>query len=203
MLEYVIFSDMNNEIYQQLCISLEGLRSAGNPYWNAGPATIELLIRFIEKIPQCRVLEIGTSNGYTALRLVPVLNRVNGTLVTIESNGVRGDLAEHHMKTAGVSHMIRLIRGHAPEVFSEFTGTFDIVFLDATKYEHEAYVKGLIPYLRVGSVIVADNVLSHHHAMDSFVRYMQESPLFSTELVSIETGVLVSRVISISSQISY
>lgn len=184
---------MNIESYQHLCRSLEELRSAGNPYWNAGPATIEFLIRHIEKFHQCRMLEIGTSNGYTALRLVPVLSEVEGTITTVESHAGRGALARKHFDEVEVGDRVTLLPGHAPEVFSELTGTFDLVFLDATKYEHASYVEGLLPYLRVGSIIVADNVESHHEAMAAFVRFMQESPRFSAEVLPIETGILVAR----------
>ena len=189
---------MNGETYTTICTTLETLRTQGNPYWNAGPRTIELLAHHIAQIPGCRMIEIGTSNGYTALRLVNALQGVQGTLTTIESHRERGDLAERHLSEAEVTDVVHLLRGHAPEVFSRLTGTYDLIFLDATKYEHASYVEGLIPYLRPGSVIVADNVTSHPEAMSVFVRFMQDSPLFSTEIFPIETGVLVARVHPVS-----
>ncbi len=183
---------MNTEVYNNVCKELEDRRATGNPYWNAGPQTVDLIISYIQKLGQCRVLEIGTSNGYTALRLVPSLIEVGGSITTIESHKERGDLAEHHFRIAEVGSIITLVHGHAPEIFDSLTGLFDIVFLDATKYEHVSYVQALLSLMNAHCVVIADNIHSHEEAMKPFIEYMYSLPSFSVEILSTETGILVA-----------
>lgn len=184
---------MNSEIYTAVCKDLENLRITENPYWNAGPETIGLIVSYIQKFEQCRVLEIGTSNGYTALRLVPTLMKVGGTLTTIESHKERGELAEHHFRSAEVKDIVTLVHGHAPEIFDSLTGVFDLIFLDATKYEHVSYVQALIPLMSEYCVIIADNIHSHEESMKPFIEYMYSLSGFSVEILSTETGILVAK----------
>lgn len=138
------------------------------------------------------MLEIGTSNGYTALRLVPVLMEVGGTLTTIESHKERGELAADHFRSAEVENTVTLVHGHAPEIFDLLTGVFDLIFLDATKYEHVSYVQALLPLVNDHCVIIADNIHSHEQSMKPFIEYMYSLSGFSVEIMSIETGILVA-----------
>lgn len=184
---------MNNEVYITLCKDLENVRVIENSYWNAGTETVDLLVSYIQHIPHCRMLEIGTSNGYTALRLVPILMQVGGTLTTIESHKERGELAKHHFRTAEVEDTITLVHGHAPEIFDSLTEKFDLIFLDATKYEHISYVQALLPLMSEHCIIIADNIHSHEESMKPFIEHMYSLPGFAVEIVSIETGILVAR----------
>jgi len=184
---------MNSQNYKYICTQLEKLRLDGNPYWNADSVVVDRLIAYIDPVPQCRVLEIGTSNGYTALRLVPALMRTQGHLVTIESHLERGGIAQEYFVSAGVESYITLVQGHAPEIFSQIEGVFDSVFLDATKYEHISYMQAIRDRLSPSAVIIADNVLSHDDAMNPFVEYMLSLPEFVVEIEQVGDGLLIAR----------
>lgn len=184
---------MNSEVYKQICTELETQRINGNPYWSADPQTVEVIISFIKRVPHVRVLEVGCSNGHTALRLVPSLLGVGGSLVTIESHRARGEVAEKNFERAEVKNIITLVRGHAPEIFGELLGMFDVVFLDATKCEHVSYVEQLFPLLSPRAIIMADNVFSHGESMKPFVYFMQSLSNFSVEIKDIGTGLLVAQ----------
>ena len=183
---------MNKEKYQEICDSLEKLRLEGNPYWNASPEVVFVLESHVRRVPHCRMLEIGCSNGYTALRLVPALLEVRGTLVTVESHVQRGEIAIENFRLAEVIDVVTLLRGHAPEIFSELSGEFDVVFLDATKYEHVSYVEKLLPLLSSQATIIADNIFSHTDAMKPFVEYMHSLKGFSVEIKQLGTGLLIA-----------
>ncbi len=186
------YGGMNTEAYINVCKDLEDSRSTGNPYWNAGPRTVDLIISYIQKLGQCRVLEIGTSNGYTALRLAPSLIEVGGSITTIESHKERGDIAEHNFRSVDVGSIVTLVHGHAPEIFDSLAGVFDLIFLDATKYEHVSYVQALLPLMSEHCVVIADNIHSHEESMKPFIEYMYSLPGFSVEILSTETGILVA-----------
>ena len=183
---------MNKEKYQEICDSLEKLRLEGNPYWNASPEVVFVLESHVRRVPHCRMLEIGCSNGYTALRLVPALLEVRGTLITVESHVQRGNIAAENFCLAEVIDVVTLLRGHAPEIFSELSGKFDVVFLDATKYEHVSYVEKLLLLLSSQATIIADNISSHTDAMKPFVEYMHSLKGFSVEIKQLGTGLLVA-----------
>ncbi len=187
------YAHMNNTIYTRLCNELEHTRIHGNPYWNAGPHTVELIISYIHKFQNCRMLEIGTSNGYTALRVAPALRAVSGSLVTIESHLERGNQATAHIELAELGDVITLVRGHAPEVCDSLTGIFDLIFLDATKYEHISYVRSLSAHMGDQCVIIVDNIASHETALQPFIDYMRALIGFSVEVVPIEAGILVAK----------
>ena len=105
-----------------------------------------------------RVLEIGMAIGYAALHMARGME-ADGLVVTIEPNDEMIRRAEDYLTRAGVRERVRIERGRALEVIPHLTETFDLVYLDAVKEEYLDYLDQALPLLRVGGVVVADNVL--------------------------------------------
>lgn len=170
------------------------VKDTGNAFWNIPPATAALLQWLIKVHKPSRVLEIGTSNGYSALRMAQVLSHSGGVLYTVESHAERFATAEKNFARAGVEGLVHQVKGHAPEILSSLEGGFDMVFLDATKMEYQSYVDFLYPKLSIGAIVVADNCVSHGDDlyMQKFLQFMKETPLFSSVLLSFDNGVLLA-----------
>lgn len=83
----------------------------------------------------------------------------DGLLVTIEPNGEMIAAGENYLRRAGVWERVRVERGEALKVLPTLTDTFDLVYLDAVKEEYSEYLELALPLLRVGGVVVADNLL--------------------------------------------
>ncbi|MBT4056499.1 hypothetical protein HOE67_05300, partial [Candidatus Peregrinibacteria bacterium] len=68
----------------------------------------------------------------------------------------------------------------------------DLIFLDATKYEHTGYLEALLPRTRKGSIIITDNATSHKKDLAPYKRKITRQKNFKTQLLPIGTGLLVS-----------
>ena len=106
-----------------------------------------------------RVLEIGMAIGYSVVHLARGLSE-GGEVVTIEPSEEMIARSGEYIERAGLSERVRVERGFALEVLPRLAGeTFDVVFLDALKEEYAQYLELSLPLLRVGGVVVVDNLL--------------------------------------------
>ncbi|MBU1019468.1 class I SAM-dependent methyltransferase [Patescibacteria group bacterium] len=174
---------------------LKKIEKSGEKYWICGPDTGEFLLEKICEIGAKRVLEIGTSVGYSALWM----SKSGAEIFTVESHKERGDLAEENFKDFS---NIRLVRGHAPEVLSEIPGEFDFVFFDATKYEHLAYFEAVYPRMRKGAVLVVDNISTHGEGkmMRKFLDMAKDHPGCKSEFKEIGNGLLVIEILGLNKE---
>ena len=105
-----------------------------------------------------RVLEVGTATGYSGLHLLRALP-VGGELVTIDISADRQRIARDHWREAGVADRATFLLGPALEIIPSATGPFDLLFIDAIKTEYQGYLDLALPKLRLGGIVIADNVL--------------------------------------------
>jgi caffeoyl-CoA O-methyltransferase len=118
--------------------------------------------RFLEittrSIAARRVLEIGMAIGYSVVHIARSLPE-DGEVVTIDPSDEMIARSEDYLSRAGLRERVRIERGRALEVLPRLDGSFDLVFLDAVKEEYAQYLELSLPLLRVGGVIIADNLL--------------------------------------------
>ncbi|HET6255649.1 MAG TPA: O-methyltransferase [Puia sp.] len=107
-----------------------------------------------------RILEIGTFMGYSALCLAAGLAE-EGRLHTIELRAADADLAEGNFRRANWQDRIILHRGNALAIIPTLDEIWDLVFIDADKTGYIDYYNLVMPKLRQGGLILADNVLFH------------------------------------------
>jgi caffeoyl-CoA O-methyltransferase len=107
-----------------------------------------------------RVLEIGTFMGYSALCLAAGLAE-DGRLHTIELRDEDADLAEGNFRQANWQDRIILHRGNALAIIPTLEESWDLVFIDADKVGYIDYYQLVMPRLRRGGLVLADNVLFH------------------------------------------
>jgi caffeoyl-CoA O-methyltransferase len=107
-----------------------------------------------------RILEIGTFMGYSALCLAAGLAE-DGRLHTIELRKEDADLAEGYFRRANWQDRIILHRGNALAIIPTLQEQWDLVFIDADKTGYIDYYKLVMPRVRRGGLVLADNVLFH------------------------------------------
>ena len=116
-----------------------------------------------------RILEIGTFTGYSAICLASGLPP-GGRLHTIEHNPGTAAVARENFVQARVTDRIILHTGPALEIIPDLDETWDLVFIDADKPGYISYFDLVLPRLRTGGVMLADNVLFHGQVLEEEIR---------------------------------
>lgn len=104
------------------------------------------------------ILEIGTFTGYSALCLAEGLQE-GGKVYTIEAEEEFEDRIRKNIAAAGKTDTIELIIGQALDIIPQLSVTFDMVFIDADKLNYLRYYQEVIEKVRIGGLILTDNVL--------------------------------------------
>ena len=117
-----------------------------------------MLRLLIEAIDAKRVIEIGTSTGYSGTWISLALLKTNGKLTTFEIDPGRAAMAREHFKKAGVDHIVTVVEGDAHENVTKVKGPVDAAFIDAEKPGYVDYLKKVLPLVRPGGLLLAHNV---------------------------------------------
>lgn len=144
-----------------------------NPRMSSGHVQGRVLSMISQMIHPERILELGTFTGYSALCLAEGLTD-NGTLITIEHNDEMEDAIRRNLALSPIGEKIELVIGDAKEELRrlgerhEAKGTvlFDLAFIDADKKEYSDYLDLVLPLMRPGGWILADNTLWDGHIID-------------------------------------
>ena len=177
---------------KQIQSLLKSLEKNRTKYWNITPEVGKFLNLLIKTRKYTSVLEIGTSNGYSAIWLGEALFSTNGHLWTMESHKKeRFRLAMQNIKRSGLNSITQIL-GHAPEDLPTTPKYFDLAFFDATKHEHLSYFKALKSRIKKGGVIVTDNAISHKADLKIYSKTLQKTKGWHSETLSLGTGLMVS-----------
>ena len=166
--------------------------------------TLALFSRLLR--PQC-ILEIGTYTGYSALCLAEGLSPT-GQLHTIDRDPRYAPLAQRYFQQAGLAARIHQHLGPALEVLPQLNlapGTADLAFIDADKKNYPAYYELLLPLLRPGGLLIADNVLwkgavlanptpaeeARTTVLRNFTQQAQADPRTDNLLLPVRDGLLI------------
>lgn len=129
--------------------------------WKFANVPIEdgrLLRILTEAVGAKNVVEIGTSNGYSAIWLCLALRSTGGKLTTFEIDPHRAALARQNFKKAGVEDLVTIVVGDAHKEIMKLKESIDILFIDADKPGYLDYLNKLLPLLRPGGLIMAHNM---------------------------------------------
>lgn len=169
------------------------------PYRHGGmnvPASDgRLLYDIIKEHGYKRGLEIGTSNGYSALWLGLAFKETGGELITIEIEPQRAKEARENFKHAGLQDVIESRVNDALKEIPGLEGKFDFVFIDAWKPDYMKYLQLVLPKMVPGGVITAHNVTSQGGSMREFLEEIHNNPNLETSINrSSRAGVSISYV---------
>lgn len=160
------FAELLTPDDRALTAALAANAAAGLPAHDVSAPQGQLLALLIQMTAATRVLEIGTLGGYSTIRMARALP-VGGTIVTIEADPERAEVARANMATAGVLDRIDLRVGPALDVLPALAAPFDFIFIDADKPNNPAYLRHALALSRPGTVIVADNVVRAGAVVDA------------------------------------
>ncbi len=116
------------------------------------------LSMFSKMISPKLIVELGTYTGYSALCLAEGL-RPDGRLITIDSEEEYRAIQSKYIELSPFKAQIHTVISDASAYISKLPDEIDLVFIDADKENYLVYYKALLPKLRTGGYIIADNVL--------------------------------------------
>ncbi len=139
-----------------------------NPRMMSGHVQGRVLSMISQMIQPSRILELGTFTGYSALCLAEGL-REDGRLVSLEHNDELEDMIRRNLSLSPLGERIDLVIGDACEWLAAQTTDqlYDLVFIDADKREYCAYLDAVLPLVRPGGWILADNTLWDGHIVEA------------------------------------
>ena len=151
--------------------------------------TGEFLAVLVRAMDAKRVLEIGTSNGYSTLWLADAARAIGGSVTTVESSELKIGMATANFARSGLAACIALVRDDAGAVLKRSPEAgFDLIFLDSERPEYPGWWPDLKRVLRVGGLLVVDNAASHPEQLAPFVALVKADPAFATSLVPVGNG---------------
>ncbi len=122
--------------------------------WHQG----SLLSFIIKLIGAKNILEIGTFSGYATICMARALPD-DGKIVTIERNDEIEWLFQKYFKQSGLESKIVSQVGDAKEIIKEIELEIDLAFIDGDKREYIDYYEAVLPKVKNGGLLIADNVL--------------------------------------------
>jgi predicted O-methyltransferase YrrM len=187
---------MNNEL-ERLLAELEQFGHANDSatgersrkMLNITRDTGEFLAVLVRATVARRILEIGTSNGYSTLWLASAAQAIGGSVTTVELSDYKIALATKNFARSGLGSFIKSIQDDAGRVLEHSAGfAFDFIFLDSERPEYPGWWPNLRRVLRPGGLLVVDNATSHPQEVAPFIALVEADSGFTTSLVPIGNG---------------
>jgi predicted O-methyltransferase YrrM len=135
-----------------------------------------------------RILEVGTSNAFSTIWLADAARATGGRVTTLEVNPDKIALARTNLAQAGLDGVVEILEGRAADTLATMPGPFDLVFLDADRPSYLTYLELVVPKLRRGGMLIADNVTSHAHELQDYLRRVKSDPRLFAVTVPIGNG---------------
>ena len=134
-----------------------------------------------------RIVEVGSSNGVSTIWLASGALRTGGRVTGTELLAERAAEANRNLAEAGVATAGEVVPGDARAILASYVGPIDLLFIDAEKNDYPEHLLAAVDKLRVGGVILADNVTSHD--VSAYQSLLRERPDLATVTLPIERGI--------------
>ena len=106
-----------------------------------------------------RILELGTSYGYSTVWLAAAARATGGKVISLELRDFKIEHARQALTRAGLSTRVEFHAGDCLETLKKLPGPFDFVLLDVWKDLYLPCFELIHPKLAPGAIIAADNML--------------------------------------------
>jgi predicted O-methyltransferase YrrM len=160
---------------------------------NLAPATAALLAVLVRGARARRILEIGTSNGYSTLWLADAAQATGGHVESLDIDPRRSEQAHENLTRADLDGLATCRTASAAQALTEYPdGAWDLIFLDAERTEYAGYWPNLRRTLAPGGTLAVDNAISHAPELTALNRLLDDDPRLTSVLVPIGDGLIVA-----------
>jgi predicted O-methyltransferase YrrM len=135
-----------------------------------------------------RILEVGTSNAFSTIWLADAARAIGGRVTTLELDADKIATARANLARADLAGVVDIVEGRAAESLGALPGPFDLVFLDADRPSYLEYLELVVPKLRSGGILIADNATSHAEELQDYLARVKSHPKLFAVTVPIGNG---------------
>jgi len=151
--------------------------------------TGEFLAVLVRATHARRVLEIGTSNGYSTLWLAEAARAIGGSVTTVEKSPYKIVLSAANFARSGLASYISRVHDDAGRLLERSADSaFDMIFLDSERPEYPGWWPNLRRVLRPGGLLVVDNATSHPVEIAPFIALVKADAEFEASLLPVGNG---------------
>ena len=159
---------------------------------NLEPATAQLLGVLVRAARATRILEVGTSNGFSTIWLADAARATGGRVMSLDIDAERTTAARANLERAHLDGLVELRTEDAGAFLAREPGPWDVVLLDAERSAYPGYWPDLITRLRPdGGLIAVDNATSHADELVAFRALVEPDPRVTWSLVPVGAGMLL------------
>ena len=143
-----------------------------------------LLKMLVEMIRPQYILEVGTFSGYSAICMAEGLKENEGKkgkeeiapkIITFEINDEQEEFTRPWIENSPVAEYIDFRIGDAITEAPKLGMTFDMAFIDGDKRTYVETYEAVLPLIRPGGFILADNTLWDGHVCDPAYDHDQQT----------------------------
>jgi predicted O-methyltransferase YrrM len=174
----------------------EWLRRRDEFMLSVGHDTGQLLNILAKGAGARRILELGSSYGYSTLWLAEAARETDGMVFSLEINSTKQEYARATIARAGLAGHAEFFLGDALETIAALEGPFDFVLLDLWKDLYISCFDLFYPKLKAGSIVVADNMLRPDEYLPEALKYRRHArsrPKITSVLLPVGSGIELSR----------
>jgi predicted O-methyltransferase YrrM len=159
---------------------------------NVDPDSARVLALLVRAAAARRVLELGTSNGYSTMWLADAVRSVGGRLLSVDVDAERSAAAAQNLERGAVREPVELrVEDAAMTLRSSGESAWDMIFLDAERSAYAGYWPDLLRVLRPGGLLAVDNVLSHAAEVRELRALVNAEERVSDAVVATGAGLLL------------
>lgn len=169
--------------------------------------TLDFLCKTIDAENAKQILEIGTAIAFGSITMAENTNLEH--IDTVEIDVERFKIANENIKKHNLQNKISTHLVDAMEFIQNCNKTYDLIYLDGPKGQYINQLPYLVKILKVGGIIVADNLYFHGmvtgeipvskgcramiKGLHKYIDEITTNPIFETQILSIGDGVGLTR----------
>ncbi|MCC6423204.1 MAG: class I SAM-dependent methyltransferase [Phycisphaerales bacterium] len=157
----------------KLIDELDALGKQRDDAWQVPRAEGELLYQIALATGAKRIVEVGTSYGFSGLFWGAAMRRTGGHLHTIDRETKKYESSKQTFAQAGLSDVITNHLGDARRILADLPAGIDLAFIDADKKGTRDYFDLIWPKLRIGGSILVDNATTHKSELSQYVQFVR------------------------------
>jgi predicted O-methyltransferase YrrM len=193
--EYEARARREEQLYSTLSAE-EARRRRDEMLLPVGRAAGSLMNLLIKEGEARRILEVGSSYGYSTTWLAEAARAVGGKVISLELRAEKTEYARAQLARAALAEHVEFRIGDALTSLAQLPGPFDFVLIDLWKDQYVPVFEALYPKLARGALIVADNMLypeSFRTLAEVYRQRVRRAADMSSVLLAVGNGLELSR----------